>query len=654
MQQKQIESPCKSGVHLLVLVGPSKSSTKLIRYAKNLSCTMGADIIALHVENTQALNEAQQEQLSDNIDLARQLGIEVIITSGKNLISTTLNIARKENITHIIIGKSGKQSFLSRLFVRENYVNRLLKESGEIDVYVIESGAEAKQYKKKLVSSLDFSSSYKSYIVAILAISLSIMICFPISAIAGYRYQSVSFILLFAVLILSMFFRLGPVLLAATISAISWNFFFIPPLYTMRITRPADTIAFLMFFVVALVTGVLTSRVQKQERLTREREEKTNALFRLTNQLATAETTRNIIETARENIKKYFNVESFVFIQDGNKKLKRKLPNFISAQFSESEYIIAQWVFEHSKKAGKFTDTFSSSEFTYYPIKGFQAKIGVIAVKMNKKFSGVTELFWETFLTQIANSFEHYYFSQLEKKTSLLDETDKLYNALFNSVSHEFRIPIAAVMGASDTLLSNSFPDSIRNQLYSEIFTASTRLNRLVENLLNMSRLESGKIAPKFKWCDINDLFNQTADSLKEELKPFDLDIVVPVSMPLVKLDFGLMEQVMYNLVYNSCKYSSPGTKIRLKTFYTDGFLILQEMDRGPGFPPDTLPLIFDKFYRSGNKTVGGLGLGLSITKGLVEAHKGIISVENRQNGGSLFTIKIPAEISYSEQITRE
>jgi len=643
-----LEVPCESGLHLLVLVGPSKSSAKLIRWAKNLSNTMGANLVALHVENTQALNEAQQEQLSYNIDLARQFGAEVIITSGNDLVSTTLDIARRENITHIIIGKSGKQSFFSRLFMGESFANRLLKESGEIDIYVIEPGPEARQYKKKLFSSPDFSASYKSYLVAALVMAIAILICFPISTIAGYRYRSITFILLFVILILSLFCRIGPVMLASVISALAWDFFFLPPLYTLKISKLEDLIAFLMFFVVAVVTGILISKIQKQERLTREREEKTNALFHLSNELATAETAKNIIEAARENIKKYFNVDSFFFLQDGNDQLKKKMPDFNSGLFSESEFSIAQWVFTHSKKAGKFTDTLSSSEYTFYPLKGFKVKPGVVAVKTNKKFNGVTDLFWETFLTQISNTFEHNYFTQLAKRASLLDESDKLYKALFNSVSHELRIPIAAVIGASDILLTDSFPDANRKELYTEIFAASNRLNRLVENLLNMSRLESGKITPNFNWCDVNDLFNSVAVTLKEDLQPFPLDIVVPSSMPLVKIDFGLMEQAIHNLVYNSCKYSKPKTQIRLKAFYDSGCLIIQEMDRGPGIPPDTLSLLFNKFYRAGNHASGGLGLGLSIAKGFVEAHKGTITVENRQNGGARFTIKIPAEISYS------
>ncbi|MDR2919495.1 MAG: sensor histidine kinase KdpD [Tannerella sp.] len=645
MQQKRIEGPWKSGLHLLVLVGPSKSSAKLIRWAKNLSYTMGADLTALHVENTQVLNESQQEELTKNIDLARQFGAEIIITSGEDLVSTTLDVARKENITHIIIGKSGKQSFFSKLLARDNFINRLLKECGEIDIYIIEPGTEAKQFKKKLVSSPDFSSPFRNYLLSILAVLVTVVICLPFSIETGY--QSVSFILLFVILILSMFFRLGPVLLASAASALAWNFFFIPPRYTLKIAEPENLLVFCMFFVVALVTGTLTSKVRKQERLTRKREEKTNALFHLTNQLAGAENTEKIIDIAREDIKKYFCLDACFLLQDGTGKLIKKQQETETDDFTESEYSIAQWTFKHSKKAGKLTDTLSSSEYTFYPLKGTKTKPGVIIIKPDKKFSGETELFWNTFLMQISNTLEHHYFAQLAKKANLLDESDKLYKTLFNSVSHELRIPIATIMGASDTLLTESYPEKVRNELYSEIFTASKRLNWLVENLLNISRLETGKIAPHIDWCDIHDLFNQVTENLKEDLKPYHLDIVVPSSMPLVKLDFGLMEQALHNLVYNSCKYSKPGTTIRLKSFYDNGYLIIQEMDRGSGFPADILPFVFNKFYRSKNKTSGGLGLGLSIVKGFIEAHNGTIGVENRQNGGARFTIKVPTEISY-------
>jgi two-component system sensor histidine kinase KdpD len=651
MQQKRIEGPWKSGMHLMVLVGPSESSAKLIRWAKNLSYTMGADLTALHVESTQVLTESQQEQLAANIDLARQFGAEIIVTSGADLVSTTLDIARKENITHIIIGKSGKQSFLSSIFRRDDFINRLLKESGEIDIYIIEPGLQARQYKKKLFAYPEFSSSLKNYILAVSVILLIVILCLPVSAKTGY--QTISFVLLFVILILSRFFRLGPVMVASAVSAVAWDYFFIPPQYTLKITLPEDLLAFGMFFMVALVTGTLTSKIRRQERLSRKREEKTNALFHLTNQLATAYSFKDIIEIARADIKKYFGVETFFLLQDGTGKLKKKQItsklNYLNAfNLTESEYSIAQWVFKHSKKAGKFTNTLSSSNYTFYPLNGTKTKQGVIIILADKKFNGENELFWDNFLTQISNTFEHRYYAQLARKTILRDESDKLYKTMFNSLSQALKTPVTAIRNASEKLHDDSQRE--KNEQCKEILNASDQLNRLVENLSNVSRLENGEITPHLDWCDINDLFNRVMDDLKEDLLPYHPEKVVPPALPLVKLDFKLMEQALYNLVFNSCKYSNPGTAIRLKAFYDEGHLIIQEMDRGPGFPPDAIPFMFNKFHKIDNPVAErGLGLGLSITKGLVEAHKGTINAENRQHGGVRFTIKIPTEVLYKK-----
>jgi two-component system sensor histidine kinase KdpD len=237
----------------------------------------------------------------------------------------------------------------------------------------------------------------------------------------------------------------------------------------------------------------------------------------------------------------------------------------------------------------------------------------------------------------------------MAKQAFLLTESDKLYKTLFNSISHELRIPVATIMGASDALLTTEHPAEISRELSTEIFKASKRLNRLIENLLNMSRLESGRISPRLDWCDIHDLINKVVESLSDELRPFRLHVVIPDDMPFIKIDFGLMEQVLYNLIYNATQYASGSLNLRIKAFYDNGILTFQVMDRGPGFPPKEISLIFNKFYRIEGSKAGGTGLGLSIAKGFTEAHKGTITVENRQNGGAKFTIKIPTEILQSE-----
>ena len=351
--------------------------------------------------------------------------------------------------------------------------------------------------------------------------------CYLFSSVLDYRV--VAFILLLVVSLLAMIFDILPVIIAATFSALTWNFFFIPPRFTFYIGSAEDGILFMMYFVIALVSAVLTFKIRQIEKIARQREEK-----------------------------------------------------------------------------------------------------------------------------------EH---------------TVKLYNTLLNSLSHELRTPIAAIIGATDNLQSGNarLTPQNRNELLGEISKASFRLNQQVENLLNMSRLESGFIQPKKDWCDINELVYDVVNRLEQQLKNHKLTIIIEENLPLYKLDYGLMEQVLYNLLYNASIYTPPYADIFIiaknnpeKIYQLDtatanhseiksekNYLTILIEDRGPGFPKEELEKVFDKFYRLSNSKTGGTGLGLSIVKGFVEAHQGTIVLENVPHG-ALFTIEIPAETSYINNLKNE
>jgi two-component system sensor histidine kinase KdpD len=468
-------------------------------------------------------------------------------------------------------------------------------------------------------------------------------VCFYFAEYIGY--QSVSFILLFVVSILATFMGIGPILLASSLSAFIWDFFFIPPRLTLHIGKAEDALMFGMFFIIALVNGVLTSRVRRQEKLTRDREERTNALYQLTKEVANAENMDELIEIAVKDIKKHFGFDVIFILQGGNNQLSEYSRNPGLKELTENELSVAEWVFRHSRRAGKYTDTLPSNKFTFYPLMGNRIKPGVMAVNHPGPLQSDKNEFWNTFQTQISNAIEREFLDERARKAQFFDESDKLFKTLINSISHELRTPVTTIMGASDLLLTNQLSQERSNELFFILFKASGKLNRLIENLLNMSRLESGMITPRLDWCDMHDLINKVTESLQDELKPFHLHVVIPDDMPFVKIDFGLMEQVLYNLIYNATQYASPLTNIRVKAFYDNGIMTLQVMDRGPGLPGNELSLIFNKFYRVEGSKAGGTGLGLSIAKGFAEAHKGTITAENRQNGGAVFTVKIPTEI---------
>ncbi len=487
------------------------------------------------------------------------------------------------------------------------------------------------------------SSNIIHYIIAVLIIALTTFLCSPLSN--QQSYHIVSFILLFIVALLAVFMALGPVLLASTLSAIVWNYFFIPPYHTFNIEKTEDKFMFGSFFIIALLNGVLTNRIRRQEMLVREREDQTKALFQLTGELSKARGIDNVLELAKLVFRKHFNTELFFILQDGNNKISDSGSFADNYNLSNPDLNIVQWVFINSNKAGKYTDSYSESALTYYPLTGTRLNPGVVAFDIDKAVYGNKEAFWSTYFTQISNALEREFLGEKALRAGILDESDKLYKTLFNLISHEFRIPIATIMGASDTLLTSRTSERNKEELYNEIFKASARLNHLIENLLNMSRLESGKISLHPDWCDINDLINKVYKDLKQELDQYKFITIIPDELPLVKLDFGLIEQALYNILLNSCQYSPVGSEIRFEASYRDGNLLLQISDSGPGFPEQALPKVFNKFFRVEDSKTGGLGLGLSIVKGIVEAHKGISTVENIDYRGAKFSMIIPSEV---------
>lgn len=263
MQQKRIKGPWKSGLHLLVAIDYRPQSTKLLRWAKNLSYSMGANIQAVYVETLHKLSVKEREQLDKNINLTNQLGIKFRIITHHDVVKAIVGFALKENATHIIVGKPRVRNLMS-MFILGNFINRLIRYSGNIDVYILGSDSQAKDRFKEKVSIPSFTSNIQQYLIVTLFVILSSSIFYLVKDFIGY--QVVSFGLLFLVSLLALFYGTGPILLAAALCAVIWNYFFIPPQFTLHIDRPEDVLMFAMFFIIALLNGTLTSRVRRQEK----------------------------------------------------------------------------------------------------------------------------------------------------------------------------------------------------------------------------------------------------------------------------------------------------------------------------------------------------------------------------------------------------
>ncbi|MGV8019197.1 MAG: ATP-binding protein [Ignavibacteria bacterium] len=645
MQENLIPGPWKSTQRILIGIGPRPNSANLIRWARRIAYTMEASWIAVNVETQHTLDEKQKLSLIKNLELAKELGAEIISTSDTDIVKGIIRVAKRQNVTHIVIGKTQNQNFVSRIFKRD-IVYRILNECGKIDVFVV-SGDEYDSENKRKIQLPKLQSGIHKYILSTLIVCTVAAICYPFSAILGY--QTVALILLFIVTLLPLIFGPGPVLLSSVISPVIWDYFFVPPKFTFLISKSEDILMFIMFFIIAFVTGILTTKIRQREKAVLQREERAVALYNLANDLSKAKNLDEAINESVKNLKKVFNSEVIFLLRDESKNSFKEIHNSQSENISEKELSAAQWVYGNGKKAGHYTDSLPFAEFIYYPLNGPRGIYGVIGLKIESEvFFREKESLIDNFIKQTGAAIERELLNKTANKALLLEESEKLYKTLFDSISHELKTPIAAIMGASSFLLHSQTTNNAdtQKQLYEEINIATIRLNRLVENLLDMARLESGRLITNIKPCDINDLFNIVLDNFEKELRLHEIKVDIQENFPFINIDFVLIEQALNNILQNALTYTFPDSKIEFQARFDDNYVYITISDNGKGIPEQNLEHIFDKFYRIDNKISGGTGLGLSIAKGFVEVHKGTITASNKISGGLKFIIKIPRQFN--------
>ena len=456
---------------------------------------------------------------------------------------------------------------------------------------------------------------------------------------AGPRVPGLVFLL--SVILLALFVGRGPVLLAGALSALVWNFFFLPPRFTFIIEQVEDVILFGTYFVVALVLGQLVARIRAQSEADRTREQRSKALSELNRDLAEAGSRDEVVWHLVAQINRIFHAPVAVGLPVGDKLAAH--PDS-TLTLTEKELSVSDWAFRKCKAAGRFTDNLPGAEALHLPLATERKTFGVLALGLpDKNLTLAQRDLLETFVRQAALVLDRVELRNAAEKAHLLAESERLSRALLNSISHELRTPLAASTSAASALEeAESASPEHRRALLGEIKEANARLNRVVSNLLDVARLESGKVLPRLDWHDVRDLVQTTLRELQRELEAHPVRSEMPTEPLLARIDFSLVQHALANLLLNAASHTSPGTPVQVQATLADGSLVLSVADRGAGIPAETLPRIFDKFFRGPEAPAGGSGLGLTIAKGFVEAHGGTITAENRPSGGAVFTLRLP------------
>jgi two-component system sensor histidine kinase KdpD len=437
----------------------------------------------------------------------------------------------------------------------------------------------------------------------------------------------------------------GPVLALAATSALLWNFLFIPPHFTFYIDKLEDAMMFVMFFVVAMAMGHLTSRLRSSEMAERHRERRTAALYELTHQAGFATDLHTGLQAAVTLIESISGAQVALLLRQKDHTLSEAVHPASSFSLSENEKSTATWVFAHQMPAGRFTNTLAASEALHLPLQARTAVMGVLSVRprFDKPFDPSERELLEAFAVLIGLILEKDHVVEAFKRAEILEASERLRRALLDSVSHELKTPLSAVQAGIDTLCKQSVDAPEKKVALREVQSAVRRLHRVIDNLLDMTRIETGVVEPKLDWCDVEELIRAAIELAGDPLHKHHI-IIEADALPMVKLDQPLLEQCLCNLLVNAATWSDPGTKITVQAGLDEDKLVLSVLDEGKGLSESDLAHIFEKFYRASDARPGGTGLGLSIVEGLIRAHGGAVRAANREAGGAEFRLTIPVE----------
>jgi len=628
----------RSGERLLVAVGPSPFSLQLVRWTRRMAAAQGAAWLAVSVESARSLAADARRRLDQNLALARELGAEVVVTHDEDVAEALVRVAVQYNATQIVVGKS-HSPWWQDLLRGGSLVDRLLRGSGTIDVYVVPPERVAGKVSPRLDWQPAIDSPLSEYREVLGALAVLTGIAWFAAPHTGYVI--VGLVYLLAVIVLSLRVGRWPVLVAGAVSALLWNFLFIPPLFTFVISKSEDVLMFVTYFVVALIAGQLTARVRAQERNERLREERATALFHLTRSLGAAQSLDDAVFAALRQADALFQgTSALLLVHEGALS-----PHFAgSFTLSDKARGVADWAWKNRKRAGRFTDTLPSAEGFYAPLVREESAVGVLVVRVAPEATLTLPQrdLIESFAAQLALVVESEGFRAASEREKLLAESERLHRTLLDSVSHELRTPLAVMTSVLENLDTADAPT--RAALVAEGRAAANRLNRLVGNLLDQTRLESGALRPRLDWCDARDLVNAAVEGVRELLAGHPFEVLMPDDLPPVRADFALTEQALANLLLNAAVHTPAATPILLTAGLEGGGkrLYFSVADRGPGFPAEMRERLFKKFVRGDAARAGGLGLGLSIVRGFVSAQGGEIVIGENPGGGAVFTIYLP------------
>jgi len=649
MQTRAIPGPWPAAERLLVCISPSPLSEHLVRSARRLAGELNAEWMVVYVETPQlaTIPPEKRERVNSILQLAEELGARShVLASGSSISATSqiiMEFARKNNITKILVGKPLRPRWQE--FLRGSLVDQLIHKSGDIDIYVVTSADQPALPPEE--NPLRLHSPLSRYFWSLVMVAAATVL----GSLIGGRLEATNLVMVYLliVVIAAVFLGRGPAILTSILSVLAFDFFFVLPYFTFAVSDTQYVITFVALFLVGMVISQLTALAREQADAAQQREAETAELYDLSRDLASAAELEVILRSLTQHVEQTFEREIVVLLPEGNRLTPRVYSTGLN--LSDEEIAVADWVYRRGEPAGRHTSTLPAAQLRYLPLKTAQGVVGVLGVgkpgTAERDLTPAQRRLMEAFANQAAQAIERVQLAEEARQIKLLQAAEKLQNALLNSISHDLRTPLVSITGALTSLdeQSESLDDENRRSLVITAREEADRLNRLVGNLLSMTRIESGAIKLNLEPGDIEDVIGTSLEQLGKRIAVHEVKVNIPADFPLIPMDFTLIVQVVVNILENAVKYSPKGSLIEVSARLADGMARIEIADRGVGIPPEDLTRVFDKFYRVQRpESVSGTGLGLSISKGIVEAHHGNIYARVRNGGGTVMIVELPLQ----------
>jgi two-component system sensor histidine kinase KdpD len=636
-------APWTTSEKLLVCVGPSPSSAKIVRAAKRLASSLGAEWLAVAVDTASEGRGSFEvkEQTGRNLRLAEELGAESHTLVGRNVAEVLIDFARTNNATKIVVGKTAQPHWKQRFAA--TIVDQLLEKCGDVDVYIVTGEGETPIATKTVAAPA--APNWHNYGKATAVVAICVLFAWAAQA-AGLAQSNVVMIFLAGVALVAARLGRGPSIAAAIGSVLVFDFFFVPPQLTFAVSDTEYLLTFAVMLGIGLLISELTSRLQSQLRASQQQEHRTAQLFRMTRQLSELSGSEFLARTAGRQLEDIFGGEVVLYLREPSGSLSLRFGERSAIARQPTNEAVAQWVATNGRVAGAGTDTLPNATALFVPLAGSQEVVGALGVcpKDAARFFDPDQVrLLETCGSLIALSIERDESVLKAHEAQLHVQAEQLRNSLLSSVSHDLRTPLATIAGAATSLIERNAGGD--QELLGSIIDEARRLARLVENLLDMARLDSGTVVLNRQWQVLEEIVGLALGAAKRDLANHDVRVAIPPEFPLLNVDGFLLEQVLVNLLENAARYTPAGSRIEVAARSTRDRTEIRVLDNGPGLPAGSEGKVFDKFFRgSAGAPDGrrGVGLGLAICRSIVEAHGGQIKAANLPEGGAEFVISLP------------